>query len=281
MKILTVGKHTRAGSWIIRGQQLGGQLGRTKMGATLDDMRKADVVIAVKRFTPTFLKDIKQLRKPWIWDLVDFYPQPKCSTWSREKAIEWVLAEIKKANPTGIVYPNQQMKDDIGLPGKVIYHHARPNAPLNPIREQVKTVGYEGGEQYINGSLGLIRSACALRGWSFRTDLPLHELDIVLAFRDKPHNGYVQTNWKSNVKLANAHASGTPFVGGWEAGYAETSSGREILISDPSLLKHAFEYLTPYGTRREIHEAFIKQTITLHSAAEQMREYVETILRDK
>lgn len=128
-------------------------------------MRKADMVVAVKRLPPEMVRALQQSGTPWILDVVDFYPQPKCSTWSREAAIRWVQGQIKELKPHGIIWPNQRMMDDcqIDLPGTVIYHHYRPDAPVNPIRERVAMVGYEGSPNYIGEWLEPIREACVDR----------------------------------------------------------------------------------------------------------------------
>lgn len=272
MKFLTTGKGT-SGSWKCRGEQLGGSVGKVKPHATIKDFIAADIVMAVKRLTPHFHRDIISSEKPWIWDLVDFYPQPNCSAWSRDYAIHWVRKQIQATNPNGIIYPNREMRDDIGIDGTVIYHHARENAPLNPIREKVRVVGYDGGHQYLGKWSKAIQKECNRRGWEFLTNIPLHEMDIVVAFRDHPHNGYVQQHWKSNVKLANAHATGTPFIGQAENGYIETSTNREFFINDEQSLSVAFDYLESYETRKAISELFKQNTITLDSVSKELIKY--------
>ena len=82
------------GSWAIRGNQLGGKIGTAKGKATLDDMRAADLIVLVKRPAPGMIDNIRKSGKPWVWDVVDFYPQPACTGWSKDKAIEWVRNQI-------------------------------------------------------------------------------------------------------------------------------------------------------------------------------------------
>lgn len=279
MKILTTGKGT-SGSWQVRGVQLGGAVGKAIPKASLEECQKADIIVFVKRNTHIFFYDnMLGSGKPWVWDLVDLYPQPECSSWDRDRAIEWAKIKINGNKPYGIIYPNRKMMEDVGIPGTVIYHHCRPNAPINPIREKVRIVGYEGGLQYLGKWRGLIESECKRRGWRFRTDIPLHEMDIVVAFRDDC--GYVQKSWKSNIKLANAHGTGTPFVGNSESGYDETLTGYERFIFHPKQLAWAFDELEPYETRKMISERFLKNTITLESCASQLKAYCETILRNQ
>lgn len=279
MNILFTG-NGRSGSWQCRGVQLGGAVGRVKKNANLKDLKSCDVVVVVKRLNSQLIKDIKESGKPWIWDLVDFYPQPKCGAWSKEYAVSWVRSEIEKANPDGIVWPNQKMQDDIGIDGAVIYHHARL-AKINHIRENVTTVGYEGSSKFLGRWRGWIERECINRGWNFVERVPLHEIDIVVAFRDGENNGYVQKHWKSNVKLANAHATGTPFVGQPEDGYTETLTGKECWVTDKKSLTESFDLLSDFNFRLGIRDIFLSNTYTLESRANQLRRYVEALFRDK
>lgn len=276
MKVLVTGKGT-SGSWQCRGVQLGGEIGRVKANATLDDCKKADLIVVVKRINAPFFNNVLRSGKPWVWDLVDFYPQP--SPWNRDQAIEWVNAKIKKAKPTGIIWPNRQMQQDCGGDGVVIYHHGRAVTP-SMVRKDVKTVGYEGSPKFLGRWRGLINDECAKRGWEFKERCPMSEMDIVVAFRDGAYAGYVPTHWKSNVKLANAHMAGVPFVGQPEASYLETATGKEKWVISKELLSMAFDELTPYRARLETHCAFIKNRFTLQSRADQVRQYVEKLSRD-
>jgi hypothetical protein len=106
----------------------------------------------------------------------------------------------------------------------------------------------------------------------------LHEIDVVVAFRDGPFNGYAQSSWKSNVKLANAHRAGAPFIGQPEPGYTETATGHEIFIESPKKLARALDSLKAYETRLRINRAFLNNIIDVKSVANQTLEYVETLL---
>lgn len=278
MRILITGKGS-SGSWQCRGVQLGGQVGTVKARASLDDFKKADLVVAVKRITPGFIRAIGESGTPWIWDLVDFYPQPQCSTWTMAVAVKWVRRKIKQFRPDGVIWPNACMQGDCDLPGQVIYHHAR-QAPVNPIREKVAVVGYQGSEKYLGVWRAAIEAECARRGLLFKVNIPLDEMDVVVAFRDGVHNGDVQRRWKSNVKMANAHGTGTPFVGQPDNAYRETQTGLECWVQSRSNLSQSFDKLEPYETRLEIHKRFIDNTIKLESVGDQLQGYAETLLRD-
>lgn len=276
MKILITGKG-KSGSWRIRGEQLGRHVGTVKPNATEEDCKNADVVVVAKRFG-LFANHYYKINKPIIWDLIDFYPQPECGQWSREFAIDWVRDQILKFKPAGVIYANRRMMHDVGMPGIWIPHHCRPDTVINPIREKVQAVGYEGSEKYLGRWGPLLEAECRRRGWQFVcNDRPVGMMDIVVAFRDAQFNGYVQRHWKSNVKLANAHGAGTPFVGPREDGYLETATGFEKWVDDPADLAAAFDSLEPYETRREIAAAFRRNTITVQSCARTLTDYTRAI----
>lgn len=277
MRILITGKG-KSGSWKIRGEELGGLVGRVLPNATYADCIESEVIVVIKKFGQ-FGEFCNHIDRPIIWDLIDFYPQPECGAWSREFAIDWVRSQIQKFKPAGVIYATQRMMSDVDLPGVWIPHHARPDTVINPIREKVEVVGYEGDERYLGKWRPLLEAECRRRGWRFVcNDRPVGMMDIVVAFRDAQFNGYVQRHWKSNVKLANAHAAGTPFIGPPESGYLETAAGGEQWVEDPAELSAAFDSLEPYEVRREIAMAFRRNTITAQACANTLRDYAQELL---
>lgn len=107
--------------------------------------------MVVKKLRPHVLNAIRKSGRPWALDVVDFYPQPECHDWSRDESIAWVRKKLDTLKPNAVIWPNRKMREDCdtGLPGLVLKHHHRPGIRRNPIREHVKTVGYEGREAYI------------------------------------------------------------------------------------------------------------------------------------
>lgn len=276
MKLLFTGRG-KSGSWAIRGQQLGTAIGATvKQGITVDDCKAVDLVVVVKRVTDEIMAPIRNAGVPWLFDALDFYPQPTCSAWNQSHAIEWVQGHLRRYAPSAIIWPNERMRRDcdIGLPGIVLRHHHRPGIKVNPIRPKVKTVGYEGSPVYLGAWKTAIAAECARRGWSFVVNPEnLADLDIVLAVRDS--SGYVQKNWKSGVKLSNAHGSGTPFIGQQEAGYIEASSGCEYWMADSGGLKVCFDWLTDQGSRELVSQRFLQKAYTVDQAAKELQVFLD------
>ena len=268
-----------AGSWECRGVQLGAALGAVvKPYASKADVKAADMAIVVKRTPAEVLSAVRAAGRRWAYDIVDAYPQPASAKWSRWQAIQWVREHIASLAPDAVIWPTQKMREDCdtGMPGLVLPHHHRPGIKNNPIRPEVKLVGYEGAPHYLADWEGALHRECLKRGWRFVLN-PKHlaDLDIVVAVRGGDWDGYVQQNWKSGIKLANAHASGTPFVGAQEAGYIETSTGCEYWAHDKAGLAVCFDWLADQGARELIHDRFTAAAYSVEHAGAQLLSFLE------
>lgn len=277
MRLLFTGRGG-SGSWAIRGEQLGRACGaEVKAKATLDDCRSVDLIVVVKKITEETLAALRGSGRPWVLDVLDLFPQPGCSAWSSGEAIGWVQSRLRKLAPTAVIWPNHRMRQDcdVGLPSLVLPHHYRPGIQRNPIRETVQVVGYEGAEAYIAKWRPVIEFQCKRRGWKFVVN-PSHlaDLDIVLALRSGQWDCYATTHWKSNVKLANAHGSGTPFVGQREDGYLETCSGGEYWTETPHGLDVCFEWLAPQGVRQQVRDRFLEKAYSVDEAAADLTRFL-------
>lgn len=273
MKLLVTGRGG-AGSWSVRGEQLGAAMGATvKPMATLQEIKAHDAVIVVKRVPEALLAALRQSGVPWVYDIVDAYPQPGCSLWTAAQCMSWLDNHVKTLNPPlGVIWPNRRMQEDCSVPrGAVVYHHHRPAIARNKIRQQIKRVGYEGSAKYLDGWIAAIGVECKRRGIEFALN-PEHiaDLDVVIAMRGGCWDGYAQRNWKSNVKLANAHGSGTPFIGARERGYEETATGCEYWADTPRELSRALDWLETRDARLTVHERFLSKPYTVTHAAGDM-----------
>lgn len=281
-RILVTGKG-KAGSWRIRGEQLGAAISATVDPAPLD-IQKYDLAVAVKRPASRVVgtcKLCKLYKVPLVWDVVDAWLQPEGNRWSRDECLAWLKAQIKQIAPHAIVAATRAMEADIretGFNGPVLTlpHHARPGQVVNPIRRVVQTVGYEGGEAYLGKWKQILEAECARRGWKFVINpKQLADLDIVVALRDSP--GYAPTRWKSNVKLANAQGSGTPFIGNREFGYLETASGAEEWADTKSELIAALDLLSDASVRYHASTTLREGTPLLENIATTYRNWLESL----
>lgn len=251
MNILVTGKGGN-GSWAIRGEQMGRALGAVVQPMAID-VAAYDVAIVVKRTPGDLISRIRRAGVPLVYDMVDAWPQPEGNHWGRELCMAWLRSKIEEVKPSAIVAATNAMAADcaeFGVPVICIPHHCRPGIQINPIREHVRTVGYEGAEHYLGRWKPMLESECRRRGWSFVVNpVNLAEVDIVVALRDA--EGYAARHWKSGVKLSNAQGSGTPFIGGREAGYVEQAVGSAEKWADTDLgLVRSLDALTPWQERK-------------------------------
>lgn len=277
MKVMFTGKGT-SGSYRIRAEQISRAMHAQEVPlASEAELRRVDVAVVVKRLPDALLNNLRAAGIPWVWDVVDSFPQPECTSWSRDYAVAWVRGELERLKPHAVIWPNARMCDDVAWSGpqEVIYHHHRPGIVRNPIRETIRTVGYEGRIDYLDGWEKGIGDACRSIGAAFTAN-PRHlsDVDVVLALRGPRWNGYPQQAWKSNVKLANAHGSGTPFIGMPECGYEETRTGAEYWVKTPQDLTRALHWLEAQSSREEVSERFIAAAVPVERAAEQYREFL-------
>lgn len=250
MKLLVTGRGT-SGSFTIRGEQLGAAIGATVQPNAMT-AKSYDLAIVVKRCPPDLLQRIRRTGVPLVYDIVDGWPQPHGNLWDREQCMDWLREKIAEVRPIGIVAATERMAADcaeFGVSVLALPHHARPGQRLNPLRETVRTVGYEGAPHYLGAWRSVLERECAERGWVFHVEpAELAELDIVVALREA--DGYAARNWKSNVKLANAQGSGTPSIVNSEAGYLETAGPEQLFADTDAELHDALDALTDIVARR-------------------------------
>jgi hypothetical protein len=272
--MLITGRGT-SGSWAIRGVQLGNAIGATVIPNALD-VAGYPLVVVVKR-PGDVLDRLHAAGVPIVWDVVDSFPQPVGNDWSRAECIAWLHQQLKKIRPVGVVAATKAMAElDFGVPVLALPHHHRPNIAVNPIRQNVVTVGYEGGENYIAKWRPQIERLCAKRGWLFVVNpARMADVDITLALRD--HSGFAPRYWKSNVKLSNAQGSGTPIICNKEAGYLETASGGEVFIDDDQL-PQAFDMLADQSVRKDLSVKLRAGAITLDFVADTYKAWLKTFL---
>lgn len=255
MNILVTGRGS-SGSWAIRGTQLGGAIGAT-VERNAERAQGFDLAVIVKKIRPEGLMVLRSARVPVVWDIVDAWPQPTGNAWDRTLCMDWLRSEVLRLQPAALVVSTAAMANDCAefkLPVLVLPHHARPGQLLNPVRDRVQIVAYEGAEQYLGKWRALVERECLPLGWKFLIVDVMHQVsrlcdvDIVLGLRDC--KGYAPMHWKSNVKLANAQGSGTPCVMNREQGYLDTAQLGVAWADDPVELKLCFKVLADWRMRR-------------------------------
>jgi hypothetical protein len=275
MKVLITGKGGEAGSWAIRAIQLGAAMGATvKARATEDDCRAHDIIVVVKR-PASVLPFVKQSGRPWVFDVVDGWPQP-CS-WDKSTSVRWLQYVLEKHNPRGVVYGTPQMEIDAGRPGLVLPHHSwqRYLDHIPTVRDRVKVLGYEGDPAYLGRWHSILKRECAERGWHLAINEDMRQADIALALRDT--GGYPAKFWKPNTKVANAQALGIPAICSPEHGYQSFGSGREFYVNTEQELHYALHALTDLALRKRVSVDMRAAAIPVEEVALKYKRWLENV----
>jgi len=283
-RILFTG-NTSAGSWQIRGAQLSEAIGADSLlKALLPSMGKYDLIVYVKRPCVEIINAIQRSKKLFVWDIVDSWPQPEGNGWNKERATKWLVDCVQTMKPHAVICATEAMQEDllsrINIPCIALPHHASSWMTVNKIRDEVKTVGYFGREDFLDHWRNEIDAACIKRGWRFLINPQSMDLvDIGVAFRGGKWRGYATDRWKSNVKLANFQASGTPCVLSLENGYTETATGGEYFARTPKELNMCFDWLAPKDTRVEVQKKLLSHNVHISGIAERYKNFLYGLLR--
>jgi hypothetical protein len=278
MNLLITGSG-RSGSWQIRGEQLGAALGAT-VGVNSRDVAAFDLAVVVKRPPIELVERLRGAHVPIVWDVVDAWPQPDGNGWTRAQAIAWLAERLNWVRPHAVVAATQAMAEDIrhlsGLPVLALPHHARPGLVPTDIRP-LRIVGYEGSWRHLGNWQPWLEHACAEQRLTFVLNPPVgYEVDVWVALREL--TGYPARSWKSNVKLANAQATGTPIICARESGYHETQSGAEIWADTPDEVRRGLAALRSIQHRRELSRVMLAAAPLLPAIAAQYGKWLRSLL---
>jgi hypothetical protein len=279
-----------AGSWEIRGRQIAKMRSNWQAidsGSPID-IQAFDLFCMVKKVDKPLLQRIQAAGKPVVFDIVDSWKQPLEGLIFRNKAmVRWLFKKKWAAiNANGYIFPNRTMYDDLNtlVPNStIIYHHYRPSIAINPIRPTVLKVGYEGAP-FLGHWKKHIQKICAIRGVEFVINPErLADIDIVILVRGGRHASFMATNYKSNVKIANAFGSGTPVLAHEnEASVRETGIDHIKFFNDQkgSFEQKLDELIADLTLRVSIHEAFKKAAtkVSISEIADQTEVFFQKVL---
>jgi len=232
--------NVKAGSWQIRGEQISSERSNwvALPNPSRSDLKGFDILCVVKKLNSKIVSRARDQGLLIVYDIVDSWRQPKdgIKCQSVEEARSLFSKKWKRIDADLFVFPTKQMLIDLGdlVPkGQVIYHHYRPGIPLNPIRKQVLTVGYEGAD-FLGEWKSYFEESCRRRGLRFVINPQNYsDIDVVVVARGGVHANFLSHRYKSNVKLANAYGSGTPaLVHIAEQSAHDTDCGNVLYFSD-------------------------------------------------
>lgn len=265
-----------AGSWDVRGRQLGGALGaRVCVSPSRADFTWADVVVIVKRAMALFSEPARMSGKPVVWDVLDIWQQPAQNGMAPREARS--IVERSCWAGLSLLGATKAMAEAIG--GRYLPHHAWPGLTPAPARPEVRTVAYQGAPHYLGRWATWVADECAARGWQFVVNpKDLREADILVAFRDGQWDGWICREWKSGVKVVNAIAAGRPLIS------QDCAAVREIqpygsVVSTPEELARAFDRWSDVTARTLVAESSCDRALPyrLESVAAQYRTVLEAL----
>lgn len=285
MKVLFCGGSENAASWEMRARQIASTNPDWKAinSPGLDDIKAADIIVAVKRIKPGLAMILKGVRKPVVWDALDFWPQDKKTKLPSDPAGMIMLAVQAAApfNPSAIIAANKKMAEDMrGLVPSVtyIYHHARTDAKLLKF---AKIAYYDGAIKHAEKVLPEVETELRRHGWELRIGKPEEKGGALIGLRDQGLNWGIAARYKSNVKAANAIAYGLRFIARPESGYVETigaiKSGSPIWVNAVHNVEAAIAQLCEENLYEDYSTAAIA-SVTLEYAAARYQEFFTSLL---
>lgn len=285
MNVLMVGGG-KAGSWAMRGVQLGAALGaRVTSEPHRADFEWADVIVLVKRAILQFGRAVQASGKPFVWDALDFWRQPDENGMSEKQALSVFDRHLHGLRPACVIGATNAMASFLG--GIYLPHHCWSGLTPSPAREKVQVVAYEGNPLYLGRWQGWLQEACEARGWAFVINPPdLRQADILVSFRDGPWDGWVCRQWKSGVKLVNAIAAGRPVLTQRSAAQRELLQMGHVgqrnigfLVESPADLDYQLEFVERLNVRQEIYDECcqIYTAFALDAIAAEYRQVLEAI----
>lgn len=258
------GEKVSSGAWKMRAEQIASR--RTNWQAitipTEEQLATADLVCFVKKPNNELIKLARALGRTVIYDVIDSWKQPhnNRAASNMAEARQFFRNHWKHFDKfDGHIFATRRMYEDLSALSRYptyIYHHSNPLLKVSPLREIAKTVGYQGDERFLGRWRPIIEELCAARGLDFTVNPADYGIiDIGFAVRDDDFAGYFPNKYKSNVKMANFMATGTPcIVGTSEVAYHEVGMGGIGIFDDTKLngaqLAARLEALLPLTARQ-------------------------------
>lgn len=246
MNVLIVG--AGKGSFQMRAVQLGTAIGaRVRSALVPADLAWADVVVLVKR-TIVHADQVHAAKKPLVWDALDFWQQPAQNGLTEIQARALLADWIRRYRPTLIVGATQAMAD--ACCGVYLPHHGHAGLVPTEARQECRVIAYEGSPSYLESWEPHLRKACAARGWTFVVNPPdLSSVDIMVALRGGPWDGWMCRQWKSGVKYVNAILAGRPVITQDAAAFREISPAGTV-VTCPGDLDAALDHWASLAARQ-------------------------------
>lgn len=277
-----------AGSFEMRGKQMAAARlnWHTRRTISRADEEQFDVFCFVKVPQPQVMKRLTRIGKKVVFDIVDSWKQPQddldCK--NRDQARRLFLSAWSEFPSDALLFPNSQMRNDFSdVPRQscVLYHHYRPEADFVPVRPQPRILAYEGERRFLGEWELLIQRACSETGWEFHINpSSLSEADVGMSVRGAPYSGFLGTNYKSNVKLANFYGWGLPcLIHDSEKACKETAVDGVHFFKTYDDLVDGLKILKSSERRLQIQHGFLKarEQFSLKHLAGELERFLSSI----
>src|SRR6185436_4880251 len=215
----------------MRGLQLGAAIGARATSTPVEgDWQWADVVVLVKRAGRQWAEVARQHGVPVVWDALDFWRQPADNGLDETVSRQLIANELKTIRPALTIAATEAMA--LSADSEYLPHHGHIGLSPTAARERVRVVGYDGNACYLGRWAAVVETACQARGWQFVINpQDLSAVDILVAFRDGPWDGWMPREWKSGVKIVNALRAGRPIVTQESAAWRELQPCGSLVAS--------------------------------------------------
>lgn len=227
-----------------------------------------------------------EIDTPVIYDCLDFWKQPQESVfYTSEYGARSLWGQVReRVNPDRVIFSNKMMAAYLGEEEDTyFYHHHDPRLKPNEVKKIPTVVGYMGNHHYLGEWAAAIGKAAQSLGMSFKINPDPKEIDIGVSMRGTLYRNYLETNFKSNVKLANWYALGVPCLMWPEQSVLETMNEEVRLFEDIDSLGEQMAELVDYDLRKHISETFVREaeTYRIERIASQYETYIEDFLASR
>jgi len=282
---------SRAGSWEVRGRQIAACRSNWDCGRSINwwTLRRYDIFVVVKKAEQKHIEMIRRSGKPLVYDIIDSWKQPGDSlrVTDLNQARDFFANAWKQRDADSYIFPNQQMREDLGdlVPHSThIYHHYLPSLKPRPLPEQVSTLGYQGAKRFIQQDMDALEDVarnCRLELIADNRLEALNKIDIGIIQRSGVNNGFLERRYKSNVKLANFMACGIPtLIQAGTVSCVETWNEPESYFDSFDELETKLKQLvSDPGLRKKPHLDLIEHAaqFSIESIADQYDRYFESL----
>lgn len=251
-KVLFIGGHDK-GAWQMRGVQMAQAMGAHYASrASSIDWDWPDVIVLVKRAAEVWWKEAAASGKPIVWDVLDFWRQPRDNGLQPADLLPTIRQIAKEAHASTLIGATKAMAKDLG--GIYLPHHSRIGVTPTPPRKAARVIAYDGSPRYLGSWRRALEHACLSRRLTFVVNPPdLSQADAFVSVRGEEWDGPICRQWKSGVKHVNAMVAGRPILTQTASAFHEIQPCG-VIIENADYLDIALDHLTSAWFRVKAYE---------------------------